>query len=76
MALRAVDIPTKCTLCGVGTLKNERDVGLIRLDTKAKILHMKTTGTADVFPAHVLACDNCGHLVLLSAQRIPEVPEL
>ena len=73
MTTHEVKIPKKCPLCGIGTLEKGESVALIRYNTETKELLIKSPTHVEVIPTHLLACNNCGYVVLLSATKVPEL---
>lgn len=80
--MKALNIPRKCLFCGEGTLYTRRDVALIGLDTITNEVLIKPPETEGkppeigATPAHMLICDRCGFIVLLSSVILPIIREL
>lgn len=70
MSTYDVDLPAKCSLCGIGELERVGAVGLIGYDVDTGELDIKSLKDIGIVPAHILMCNHCGNLILLSATKI------
>ncbi len=70
MSTYDVNLPTKCSLCGIGELEQAEDAAMILYDAKTGVLDIRSMDDIGIIPVHTLICNHCGYLVLLSATKV------